>query len=178
MLADLPDGDLAALGTREAFEVLFHRHRDPVYQFIARQISDRPLAEDVFQTVFLKAFRGLKSFRGSSEFRTWLFTIAANAVADERRRPRPAVALPEEIEGPAPSNGSGRESEDVAHLIRRVIESLPERHRQLFLLVRFHQMRIAEAARIVGFTPGSAKVTLFRIQEQLGSHLKSLGVLL
>ncbi|HTF56196.1 MAG TPA: RNA polymerase sigma factor, partial [Planctomycetota bacterium] len=169
--------DLAALGTREAFEVLFHRHRNPVYQFIARQISDRPLAEDIFQTVFLKAFRALQSFRGSSEFRTWLFTIAANAVAEERRRPRPAVALPEEIEGPAPTGG-GREAEDISHLIRRVIETLPERHRQLFLLVRFHRMRIAEAAQIVGFTPGSAKVTLFRIQEQLGSQLKSLGVLL
>jgi len=178
MLADLPDVELAALGTREAFEVLFHRHRNPVYQFIARQIFDRPLAEDVFQTVFLKAFRGLKSFRGSSGFRTWLFTIASNAVADERRRPRPAVALPEEIEGPAAPQRRGREAEDVSQLIRRVIESLPERHRQLFLLVRFHEMRIAEAAQIVGFTPGSAKVTLCRIQEQLGNHLKSLGVLL
>ena len=178
MLADLPDGDLAALGTREAFEVLFHRHRTSTYHFIARQVADRTLAEDLFQTVFLKAFRALGSFRGSSEFRTWLFSIAANAVADERRRGRTALPLPEEIEGPDPTRESVHEAEDVAHLVRRLIEGLPERHRQLFLLVRYHQVRIAEAARAVGLTPGSAKVTLFRIQALIGTRLKSLGALL
>ena len=61
---------------------------------------------------------------------------------------------------------------------RRVIHDLPEKHRQLFLLVRFHRMRIAEAAAAVGLTPGSAKVTLFRIQTEIGSRLKTLGVAL
>jgi RNA polymerase sigma-70 factor, ECF subfamily len=175
MLADLPDGELAGLATREAFEVLFHRHRTPVYHFIARQIADRALAEDAFQTVFLKAFRSIGSFRGASEFRTWLFSIAAHVVADERRRGRSAVALTEEIAAP---RARGAESNEVAGIVRRAIESLPEKHRQLFLLVRYHRMRIAEAAAAVGLTPGSAKVTLFRIQTQIGTQLKTLGALL
>ena len=77
MLGTLSDKDLAKLATRESFEVLFHRHRTPLYHFIARQIVDRAHAEDLFQTVFLKAFRSLSSFRGSSAFRTWLFGEAA-----------------------------------------------------------------------------------------------------
>ena len=178
MLADLPDRDLAALASREAFEVLFHRHRNPVYHFIARQVADRALAEDLFQTVFLKAFRALATFRGSAEFRTWLFTIASHAITDERRRDRSVVALTDAIESPAASRGPGAESGEVAGLVRRIIDGLPERHRRLFLLVRYHQMRIAEAAAVVGLTPGSAKVTLFRIQSQIGSQLKTLGVLL
>lgn len=177
MLADSSDRDLALLGTREAFEILFQRHRNAVYAFIARQIADRPLAEDLFQTVFLKAFRSIRSFRGSSEFRTWLLSIAVNAITDERRRVRSAVALTDEIESPAGSRGRG-ETDEVAGLVRRAIEGLPEHHRQLFLLVRYHEVRIAEAAGIVGLTPASAKVTLFRIQSQIGSRLKTLGVLL
>lgn len=174
MLADRSDEELAALGTREAFEALFHRHRNPLYQFIARQVSDRSLVDDLFQTTFLKALRGLPSFRGTSLFRTWLFSIAAHAVADERRKPRSAISLPDEVESPTTKRGS--DSEDISAVVRRAVDSLPERHRQLFLLVRYHQMRIAEAARVVGLTPGSAKVTLFRIQQQIGSQLKPLGV--
>lgn len=175
MLSNLGDRELAELATRESFEVLFHRHRTPVYAFIARQIPDRAHAEDLFQTVFLKAFRSLGSFRGSSAFRTWLFSIAVNAIADERRRARPAASLSDEIAAP---DGSGPEEEEAAALARRIIGGLPDRHRQLFLLVRFHRMRIAEAAAVVGLTPGSAKVTLFRIQTEIGSRLKSLGVTL
>jgi len=175
MLAHRTDSELAALGSCEAFEVLFHRHRNPVYHFIARQIADRPLAEDLFQTVFFKAFRSLHSFRGDSEFRTWVFSIAVNVLADERRRSRTAVQLSEEIA--APSVGSA-ESNEIAALVRQVIERLPEKHRQLFLLVRYHRLRIAEAAAVVGLTPGSAKVTLFRLQSQIGSQLKTLGALL
>lgn len=174
MLADSSDRELALLGTREAFEVLFHRHRNPVYAFIARQVADTPLAEDLFQTVFLKAFRSIRSFRGDSEFRTWLLSIAANVLTDYRRRARTPVAIPDEIAAPAGNS----ESAEVADLVRRVVEGLPEKHRRLFLLVRYHQVRIAEAAAAVGFTPGSAKVTLFRIQTQIGSRLKNLGVLL
>lgn len=173
MLADLSDSDLAALASRDAFEILFHRHRTPIYHFIARQIPDRALAEDLFQNVFLKAFRSIGSFRGASAFRTWLISIAINVIADNRRRARSAVSLSNEIAAPG---GRGPEADEVAGLVRRVIEGLPEKHRQLFLLVRFHQVRIAEAAAVVGLTPGSAKVTLFRIQSQIGSHLKTLGV--
>jgi len=175
MLADRPDGELASLATREAFEILFHRHRTAVFQFIARQVTDRALAEDLFQTVFLKAFRSIRSFRRDSEFRTWLLSIAVNAITDEKRRGRSAVALSDEIAAPG---GRSPESSEVAGLVRRAVEGLPEKHRQLFLLVKYQRMRIAEAAGVVGLTPGSAKVTLFRIQTQIGLQLKTLGALL
>ncbi|HEU4338687.1 MAG TPA: RNA polymerase sigma factor [Planctomycetota bacterium] len=174
-MRDLPDGELASIGTREAFEILFHRHRTPVFHFIARQVTDRALAEDLFQTVFLKAFRSLSTFRGASEFRTWLFSIAVHQIADERRRGKSTVALTETF--PAPQ-ARGPESNEIGDLVRRAIEELPEKHRQLFLLVRYHKVRIAEAAEALGLTPGSAKVTLFRIQTRIGSQLKTLGALL
>src|SRR5688572_11607858 len=116
MLGERTDGELAALGSREAFSVLFHRHRVAVYQFIARQVTDRALAEDVFQTVFLKAFRSLQSFRGDAGFRTWLFSIAVNAITDERRKVRTAVPLPEDLTA---SPGPAAESGEIAALVRR-----------------------------------------------------------
>jgi RNA polymerase sigma factor (sigma-70 family) len=178
MTGDTSDSDLAALGTRAAFEILFHRHRTPVFHFIARQVADRGLAEDLFQTVFLKAFRSLASFRGDAGFRTWLFSIAVNVVNDERRRPRTLVPLTDDVDPVAAPARSAPEADETAGLVRSAIGELPDKHRQLFLLVRFHGMRIAEAAAAVGLTPGSAKVTLFRIQTQIGSRLKSLGALL
>ena len=64
-----------------------------VYGFIRFRVGDAQLAEDLAATVFEQALGKLASVREPSRVRGWLFTIARNAVADERRRKRPAASL-------------------------------------------------------------------------------------
>jgi RNA polymerase sigma-70 factor (ECF subfamily) len=173
----LSDEDLALRARRDPrgpFEVLFDRYRGPLYNFLLRQGAGEARAEDLFQQVFLKAFRALPTFREEARFKTWLFAIAAHALADERRADRrrgTAVELRDSmLLEPARAHEEAERSEDVAR-VKEALETVPPHHRQLFTLVRFQGLAIADAARISGMSAPTAKLTLFRISKKIGELL-------
>src|SRR6185295_11245056 len=87
-LQELTDEELALRARsdpRSAFEVLFERHRGPLYNFLRRQGAGDERVDDLFQMTFLKAFRAIPTFREESRFKTWLYTIAVNVLNDDRR---------------------------------------------------------------------------------------------
>lgn len=172
---DLSDEQLALrarTSPREAYEVLFERHRGPLYNFILRQGVAEGRAEDLFQTTFLKAFRALRSFREEARFKTWLYTIAVNVVMDERRALQ-RRSQPDELRGAeAPAHAPAEQVEALVR-VKEALAELDPRHRQLFTLVRFQGFSIAEAAAVVGLTPPVAKVTLFRTQKRIGEMLST-----
>ena len=156
---------------RAAFEVLFDRHRGAVWNFLLRQGLDVARAEDLCQTTFLKAWRAIPSFREEAQFKTWLYAIAVNVVADERRtalrRGRP---LPLE-EAALPEKGATDEGENRADAVERVglaLSRFPADERQLFTLVRFQGLSVAEAAQAVRMSHPAARMKLFRIRKKLG----------
>lgn len=75
-----------------AFAPLYARYAETVYRYAYRRLHDHDGAADATSQTFLKAISGLGHYRGGS-FRAWLFTIAANVVADAHRRRRPAMPL-------------------------------------------------------------------------------------
>lgn len=176
-LTDLPDEALALRARdepRAAFEVLFERYRGPLFNFLRRQGADVSRVEDLFQTAFLKAFRAIGTFREDARFKTWLYTIAVNVLNDDRRalqrRGRP-VELDAAAGVPEPGAHGTEEAAEAAGRVKEALTRVSPRHRQLFTLVRFQGLAIAEAARVVGMTPPAAKVTLFRIQRKIGERL-------
>ena len=150
----------------EDFDAIYARWRTPVWQFLRRQVGDATRADDLLQAVFIKVFRSLDGFRGESSVKTWLFTIAHRCVIDERRGAKAEhVELPD-LPAPEPLDCG-----DAVEAVKRALDALPPPHKALFLLVRFHGLSIAEAGGVVGLTPGSAKVTLLRVQRRLGEIL-------
>ncbi|HLY08699.1 MAG TPA: sigma-70 family RNA polymerase sigma factor [Planctomycetota bacterium] len=155
---------------RAAFEVLFERYRTPLYNFLLRQGVEESRADDLFQVTFFKAFRALGGFREEARFKTWLYTIAINAVHDDRRsvqRRGTTTEIRDTMLVGEPDLGA---QDDIARVKAALLEIGP-RHRQLFTLVRFQGLAIAEAAQIVGMTPAAAKVTLFRTTKRIGELL-------
>src|SRR5262245_5120408 len=65
-------------GHREAFDVIVERHRRPVYQLCYRFVGNHEDASDLAQDVFVRAYRGLRRFRGQSSLATWLYRIGVN----------------------------------------------------------------------------------------------------
>lgn len=169
----LTDEELALRARTEPrgpFEVLFERYRAPLYNFILRQGADEARADDLFQVTFFKVFRALSTFREEARFKTWLYTIAINTVNDERRsaqRRGTTIEIHETMLVGEPAVGQGEDVERV----QAALEQVGARHRQLFTLVRFQGMPIAEAAAVVGMTPAAAKVTLFRTTKRIGELL-------
>ena len=70
----------------EAFESLISLYQKPILNFTYRMLGNIEDAEDVTQEVFVKAYKGIKSFDGKSSFKTWLYKIASNAAMDELRK--------------------------------------------------------------------------------------------
>src|SRR5581483_12497430 len=80
-LARLDDAALVAecvAGTPGAFDLVVERYRRSVYQICYRFVGNHEDASDLSQEVFLRAYRGLKNFRGQSALSTWLYRIAVN----------------------------------------------------------------------------------------------------
>ena len=80
-VADLDEAQLVAAclaGRSGAFDLVVERHRRSVYQLCYRFVGNHEDASDLSQDVFLRAYRGLKSFRGGSSLATWLYRIGVN----------------------------------------------------------------------------------------------------
>ena len=78
---DLSEADLVAAclrGQNGAFDVIVERHRRAVYQLCYRFVGNHEDASDLSQDVFLRAYRGLRNFRGRSSLATWLYRIGVN----------------------------------------------------------------------------------------------------
>jgi RNA polymerase sigma-70 factor (ECF subfamily) len=125
---------------------------------------DRPAAEDVLQTSYLRVLAGQARFGGRSAFRTWLFGVIRRVSQEygrsRRSRDARAVAL-----DAVPAHWLGLEEPALEHLdraetSRRLLEALqrlPERQREVLHLVFYQEMTIAEAARAMGVSLGSAR---------------------
>jgi len=76
----------AQAGDRRSFDALVARSYPLVFNTAYRILGDHDLAADATQTTFVRAYRSLQSFRGSSSFTTWLYRIVSNVCLDIMRR--------------------------------------------------------------------------------------------
>lgn len=76
-------------GDQKAFPLLLERHLSAVYKFAYRFLRDPQDAEDIAQETFIRAWKHLKTFDASRNFKTWIFTIAKNAALDFIKSKKP-----------------------------------------------------------------------------------------
>ncbi|MFG1649177.1 RNA polymerase sigma factor SigM [Micromonospora sp. NPDC049275] len=152
-------------GDRDAFAVLFHRHRDRLWAVALRTLGDREEAADALQDALLSAHRAAGRFRGDSAVTTWLHRIVVNACLDRirRRQAHPTVPLPD---GNRSGEGSGTggvepaapiQDHDTALVVRAALAALPLDQRAALVLVDLQGYPVAEVARILGVAEGTVK---------------------
>jgi RNA polymerase sigma-70 factor, ECF subfamily len=147
------------LAGRAILNELFGRHHTQVAAWCFRMTGDTETAADLAQEVFLKAFQRLDSYRGTSKFTTWLYSIARNHCLDELRsratRPRETTdAVLDTIADSASEEISDilerRESEDA---VRQLIkDSLDETEATVMTLHYVHDLPLDAITRLMGFT--------------------------
>jgi RNA polymerase sigma-70 factor (ECF subfamily) len=163
-----PDAALVAAAREEPqeFLALYDRYFERVLAYVRLRIRDAATCEDVTSTVFTTALAQLPRFRGDGSFAGWLFQIARNAVRDVQRKP---------LDAPLPDEAAGSESDAEEWLLAR------ERAAQLHALIRILEpeqqhllalrygagLAFDEIGAIVGATPGTVRVRMHRILEQL-----------
>ncbi len=88
-------------GDAQAFDELYTRHRQPLFNFIFRLLQDAALAEDVFQETYMRVLENADRFKPRGKFSTWLYTVAHNLRMDELRRQ--SMSIPAEKVAELPS---------------------------------------------------------------------------
>lgn len=152
-------------GSREAFDLIVERHRRTVYQVCYRFAGNHEDASDLSQEAFIRAWRGLGSFRGQSALSTWLYRIAVNVCLNRVALKTPPVepldatdALADDrIERP----GAALAREERAAAVRRAIAALPKKQRATLILRAYHDLPHQQIAEILGSSVGAVKANFF-----------------
>lgn len=173
----LPQDDASlvvrARDDRQAFAALYDAYVDPVYRYCFRRLGSREGAEDATSLVFAKALAALPHYRDDNpSFRSWLFAIAHNVLADElrsRRRDRPLATI-NEVASPSstPEEELVRSEEHLT--LRALLASLPPSEARL-LELRLAGLSGAEISRLLGMTPGAVRVAHHRAVAHLRAML-------
>ena len=180
-------------GEKHLFHELIHPCERAVYFLLLSLLANEAEAEDAAQETVIKVYLNLHLFRGESQFRTWVLSIARNeglgrlrklgnrredsldAGTDEQTGDYTPAILTSWREVPT----EALERKELGDLLRHAIEGLPEIYRNVVLLRDIEELDIRETAGVLGITEGAVKVRLHRaralLQRALAPQLKGFA---
>src|SRR5271154_4588666 len=165
-------------GDDQAFGELFRRHRDRLWAVALRTVCDPEEAADALQDAMVSAFRRAGDFRGESAVTTWLHRIVVNASLDRlrRRAVRPALSAGDELafEALGAQEGDPARATDTRLDVDAALRILPPQQRAALVVVDMLGFSVADAAVILGISPGTVKSRCARARARLLPHVAHL----
>ena len=154
---------LAKAGNREAFGDLYERHLTAIYRYVFYRVGDAGEAEDLTETVFVKAWEALDRYRPTeAPFTAWLYRIAHNLLIDAHRTRKPMEPLAEHYPDDAPNPERAATARERAADVQAALASLEPVQQQVLTLRFIADLSHAETASIVGKTEGAIRVIQHR----------------
>ncbi len=155
-------------GDARAFELLYRRHRLPLYRFLLRQIGNADTAEDLFQDLWMRVVNSRKRYEVRAKFTSWVYAIAHNRLMDfYRANGRASFLSHEESESVLEDTPAVEIAADLRLDRKRAVErllaalaELPDAQREAFLLQQEGELSIEEIAAATGASPETAKSRL------------------
>jgi RNA polymerase sigma-70 factor (ECF subfamily) len=163
-------------GRRESFGELVSRYQARLFNAALRLVHSHDDAADVVQDAFLNAFQSLHTFKGDSEFFTWLYRIAFNNAISLKRKKRPALSLELNagetgIDPDDPSEyvkpGVALERTEGERQLALAIARLSPEHRQVLLLKDIDGLKYEDIAELLGVPIGTIRSRLHRARLEL-----------
>ncbi len=148
-------------GARDTFEELFRRYREPIYRFFRRRLTGVARAEELAQETFLAVLRGRARYEPRALFRTYLYGIALNLLAAERRKAGREVAEAFLKEAEVAERAVAGDP-DTGLWVRRAVAQLDAEQREVLLLREYEQLSYAEIAALVQVPVNTVRSRLFR----------------
>lgn len=163
----------AQAGDLESFNQLVTRWERPIFALAYRTLGREEDARDVVQEAFLRAYRGLRGFKGQAKFSSWLYRITVNLCRDWIRRERraPVVQVPEGTDPVDLADGMAAPVESVEDLVSRremsqavarAMAELPEEQRAAILLKEYHGLTFQEIADLLECPLSTVKTRLYQ----------------
>src|SRR5258706_11611618 len=160
-------------GSEGAFLQLFDEHRLPLFRFAYRMTGSVADAEDVVQECFLELLRpGCSYDPAITPIRTYLFGVVRNQSL--KRLGKGAMPCQGERAGPPDASPESQVLRmELEEVVASAVMELPDRLREVLVLVHYEQMAIAEIARVIGIESTTVKSRLQQARAQLRETLAS-----
>ncbi|MGQ8366937.1 sigma-70 family RNA polymerase sigma factor [Glaciecola sp. 1036] len=175
-------------GEYAAFQLLYERHKGGLFRYVARQLHDQNLVEDIFQEVWSKVISRASSFDQQAKFTTWLYTIARHHLIDHIRHIKVVENVISESENKEAVEGVSASSPEQAHdtvlqsqALMQCLDKLPMQQKDCFLLKEESGLSAKEIAEIIdtGFEATKSRLRYAYqslrhcLEQKLGDLLKS-----
>jgi RNA polymerase sigma-70 factor (ECF subfamily) len=181
--------DRLQVGSEEAFEALMHLYQTPIYNIAYRILGDSSEASETVQDTFIKIYRAIKTFRGESGLKTWIYKIAISESLNRqrwwRRWRKNVIASLDEPETSSsdfsrcsgltdaqPSPESYCASRETERAVQKALGKLPFEFRVVVVLRDLEGMSYEEIAETLKLSLGTVKSRLWRGRLELKGHLR------
>lgn len=172
----------ARQGDREALAQLYQSYRDNVYRICLRMVRNPSDAEDLVQETFLRVINKIHTFRGDSQFTTWLYRVTKNVALMQLRKPKFATLdfddmrdrddFLESVNRASSAPDADSQATDGV-LLEAAIEQLPTGYGKVLVLHDVLGYRHTEISKMTGITANNSKSRLCRARRMLRGVLQS-----
>jgi len=176
LLSDVINGNLGS------FDIIVHRYKNRLMNFVFRFVKDNDVAEDIVQETFLRVFRKRRDYKAIANFSTWIFTIAGNLAKSELRRRKRwnFLSIDAANEGEKnfelPDAGIRPDRNTAISLIEEsvqdAIDTLPPKYKEALILRDIEGLSYQNIAEIMRVPVGTVKSRVNRARMKLQKKLK------
>lgn len=157
-----------ASGDAAAFEVLYVRHKGPVYRYMLNLCQNEAIAEELYQEVWMKLINARENYQVKAKFTTYLYTLAHNQFIDHYRKQNVRIVVEQSVEiddldqDQLQRNNPEKQTQtnQTINRLSELIASLPNEQREVFLLREEAGMSIPEIVETLGINQEAAKSRL------------------
>ncbi|WP_317128172.1 RNA polymerase sigma factor [Hymenobacter persicinus] len=159
-------------GQVEKMALLFERYHRPLYGFFYHSNGHPATSEDLVQNVFYRMLKYRHTFTGEGEFRTWMYHLARNVLADAAKKNKPSAHhqdiadWAEKLAGGPTADAGLQQAQDV-ELLHQALGQLSAEQREVLVLSRFQELKYEQIAQLLDTTVGAVKVRAHRALGQL-----------
>lgn len=136
-------------GNKESFNSLIKLVRKQLYTYIYKMTHNRDASDDIFQETVLKVWKNISKFDNNKSFSTWIYCIAHNTTLDYLRqiKNKKTTDLDENVYNPR-TNSVKPDYLDISAIIEKIISSLPENQKNVFVLRQINGLQFKEISEI------------------------------
>jgi RNA polymerase sigma-70 factor (family 1) len=171
---------LLAEDSEYAFQLLFDRYRNRIYQTAIRYLKSPVLAQEVVQDVFLKLWFERKSIRTDLSLEAWLFTIARNNLLNRIRKLANEWKALKNLayigEKSLDNTANKLQESQYNQLLQQALLTLSDQQRKIFLLSRTEQLTYNQIGEKLGISPLTVKTHIARALEAIKSYFSLHGI--
>jgi RNA polymerase sigma factor (sigma-70 family) len=159
----------------EAITVFISQFQRPIYYYVRRMVLCHEDADDITQTVFIKAWKSMDGFRGESKLSTWLYRIAHNETISFLRSSKRLMQVDvEQLERSLPAALQSDElfsGDEIQARLQTAIALLPAKQKAVFIMRYYDELKYEQIAEITGTSEGALKASYHHAVQKIEAYL-------